>query len=136
MRIRRKSVSEDASGESGNLHHVAINRLLPATAYYYQVEIDGSGAVREGVFVTPGAESWRFAVSAEHHASTHTAEADRWFARVGDDVAELAAIREFNRGRIALRRGDPATAGTFLERAIGTAGWRAVAWSSPSSSLP
>jgi hypothetical protein len=57
-----------ADTTAGNLHHVTLSNLEPATAYYYQVAIDNTSAIRDGVFVTPGATAWRFMQSGEYHA--------------------------------------------------------------------
>jgi hypothetical protein len=54
---------------AGQLHHVVLGVLQPATAYYYEVEVDGTSARRKGVFVTPGAGSWRFMQIGEFHAA-------------------------------------------------------------------
>ncbi len=72
----------ERSSESRILHHVDLGVLAPATAYHYEVELDGSGAVRKGVFVTPGAPSWRFAHVAEFHAASDSIHA----ARFGDTI--------------------------------------------------
>jgi hypothetical protein len=53
---------------SNTLHHVTLSNLAPATAYHYEVSIDGTSATRKGVFVTPGATAWRFMHSGEFHA--------------------------------------------------------------------
>ncbi len=59
---------------SERLHHVELTSLLPATTYWYEVTIDGSDARRQGVFTTPGADSFRFIHLGEFHAPSHAAE--------------------------------------------------------------
>lgn len=56
------------SSTAVNVHHVTLENLAPRTAYYYEVKIDGTSAVRSGVFVTPGAAKWRFLHLGEFHA--------------------------------------------------------------------
>jgi hypothetical protein len=60
--------SEAASSTPGNVHHVTLANLEPATAYYYEVSITGTDVTRPGVFVTPGASRWRFIALGEYHA--------------------------------------------------------------------
>ena len=57
---------------AANLQHVSLTNLAPATAYYYEVSIDGTSAVRKGVFVTPGHTQWRFLASGEFHAPSES----------------------------------------------------------------
>jgi len=65
--------SELADSTSANLHHVTLGDLAPATAYYYEVFVDGTSATRKGVFVTPGATKWRFVSLGEYHAPSNSA---------------------------------------------------------------
>jgi acid phosphatase type 7 len=60
--------SEVTSSTPGNLHHVTLANLEPATAYHYEVAIAGTDVTRPGVFVTPGATRWRFLALGEYHA--------------------------------------------------------------------
>ncbi|HUS27967.1 MAG TPA: fibronectin type III domain-containing protein [Kofleriaceae bacterium] len=88
---------------SANLHHVTLASLEPATAYFYQVAIDGTSATRDGVFVTPGATSWRFMHSGEFHAPSSST-----------NVAKYAAqIRAF-RPHVLLESGDMVDVGSDL----------------------
>jgi len=66
-------------------HHVTLSGLAAQSAYYYEVEVDGTGAIRKGVFVLPGRSQWRFMQSGELHAPSES-----------ENVAEFApAIRAF-----------------------------------------
>lgn len=94
---------ELASATSANLHHVSLSGLLPATAYYYEVSIDNTSAVRKGVFVTPGATKWRFLHSGEFHAPSEATGAAKF----------AAAIREF-RPHVLVESGDMVDDGTLL----------------------
>lgn len=73
-RIYDQSVS---STEEGRLHHVDLGRLEAATQYYYEVEIDGTGARRLGTFQTPGASNWRFLHIGEFHAPSMSRYVER-----------------------------------------------------------
>jgi len=54
-------------------HHVTLFGLRPATSHCYEVDI--AGAVRRGVFVTPGSGSVRMVQLGEFHAPSNSAEA-------------------------------------------------------------
>jgi len=73
-----------ASGTAGNLHHITLSNLVPATAYYYRVSIDGTTATRKGVFVTPGATKWRFISFGEYHAPSESAGAAKFANEIRD----------------------------------------------------
>jgi hypothetical protein len=64
------------SSTPGNVHHVTLADLEPATAYYYEVAIAGTGVTRPGVFVTPGASRWRFVALGEYHAPSFSSSVD------------------------------------------------------------
>ena len=64
--------SERSSATAGNLHHVELTNLAPATAYYYEVAVTGTTATRKGVFVTPGSQQWRFVALGEYHAPSES----------------------------------------------------------------
>src|SRR5688572_25345356 len=64
--------SELSSATAGNLHHVELTNLAPATAYYYEVSVTGTTATRKGVFVTPGSLQWRFVALGEYHAPSES----------------------------------------------------------------
>jgi acid phosphatase type 7 len=69
-------------GTSTTLHHVTLSNLEPATAYFYQVSIDGTSATRDGVFVTPGATTWRFMQSGEYHAPSEVSGVAKYTAQI------------------------------------------------------
>lgn len=95
--------SEGASTTSGNLHHVTLADLKPATAYYYEVSIDNTTATRKGVFVMPGATKWRFIALGEYHAPSESS-----------GVAKFAnEIRDF-RPHVAVESGDMVDTGTDI----------------------
>ena len=95
--------SESASTTTGNLHHVTLSGLAPATAYYYEVSIDNTTATRKGVFVTPGALDWRFVHLGEYHAPSESS-----------NVAKFAnEIRDF-RPHVAVESGDMVDTGTDI----------------------
>lgn len=71
-----------ADATSSNLHHVTLPNLAPQTAYYYSVKVDGTSAVRSGVFVTPGASTWRFMHSGEYHAPGDSAGAAKFAGQI------------------------------------------------------
>lgn len=99
--------SEGTSTTSGNLHHVTLASLQPATAYYYEVSIDNTTATRKGVFVTPGATKWRFITFGELHAPSQASS-----------VAKFAnEIRDF-KPHVIVESGDMVDVGTDL------ANWR------------
>ncbi|HLU65971.1 MAG TPA: hypothetical protein VKZ63_06830 [Kofleriaceae bacterium] len=71
--------------QPARIHQIDLGVLPVASGFRYRVVLDGSGATREGVFVTPGQPRWRFVHLAEFHAPTES-----------DEVARFAgAIREF-----------------------------------------
>lgn len=89
---------------SVQLHHVDLGVLAPATSYYYEVSIDGTSAVRKGVFVTPGMDEWRFIQLAETH-----------FPSEADGVALFAQrIRAF-RPHLVIESGDMVDDGNNLD---------------------
>ncbi len=92
------------SGTAANLHHVDLGVLPPATGYHYQIEIDGTSAVRQGVFVTPGRASWRFAHFGELHAPSKAEEVAR----------SAAALRAF-RPHVLVESGDMVDVGDDLD---------------------
>ena len=95
--------TELAAATPGNVHHVSLENLAPATAYYYEVAIDNTSATRKGVFVTPGATTWRFIALGEYHAPSESS-----------GVAEFAdEIRAF-RPHVAVESGDMVDDGTSL----------------------
>jgi hypothetical protein len=95
--------SEGSSATSGNLHHVTLSDLKPATAYYYEVAIDNTTATRKGVFVMPGATKWRFVAFGEYHAPSESS-----------GVAKFAnEIREF-RPHVIAESGDMVDTGTDI----------------------
>jgi hypothetical protein len=57
------------------IQHVLLTDLKPGTAYFYEVQIDGTDAVRQGVFVTPGRETLRFVHFGEFHAPSEAPRA-------------------------------------------------------------
>lgn len=71
-----------ASTTPANLHHVTLANLAPQTAYYYEVKVDGTSGVRSGVFVTPGATTWRFMHSGEFHAPSEATGAGKYAAQI------------------------------------------------------
>ncbi len=90
--------------DSLQLHHVNLGVLAPATAYFYEVDIDGTSAVRKGVFVTPGMSDWRFIQLAETHFPSET-----------DGVAKFAdSIRAF-RPHLIVESGDMVDDGNNLD---------------------
>ncbi len=92
-----------STGEASVMHKVDLGPLPPATAFYYEVEIEGDGARRRGVFVTPGMERWRFIQFGEFHAPEHV-----------DDVARFTdTIREF-RPHLVVDSGDMVDDGTLV----------------------
>lgn len=92
-----------ASSTAQNLHHVTLSGLVAGSAYYYEVEVDGAGAKRKGVFVLPGRSQWRFMHSGEFHAPSESS-----------NVAKFApAIREF-RPHLIVESGDMADDGDVL----------------------
>jgi len=96
-------VLESADGEGtsiaaprpATLHHVDLGELPAATTFRYRVVLDGSGAVREGVFTTPGLDEWRLVHLAEIHAPSYSEEAARF----------AGAIRAFQ-PQLAIESGD------------------------------
>jgi acid phosphatase type 7 len=95
--------TELASSTSANLHHVSLDNLAPATAYYYEVAVDNTTATRKGVFVTPGSPTWRFVALGEYHAPSESS-----------GVAKFAEeIRAF-RPHLALESGDMVDVGTDI----------------------
>lgn len=95
--------TELASATSANLHHVMLPGLAAATAYYYEVSIDGTTAARKGVFVTPGRTDWRFMHSGEYHAPSEST-----------NVAKFAgSIRAF-RPHVIVESGDMVDDGNNL----------------------
>jgi hypothetical protein len=68
------------SSTPANLHHVTLENLAPHTAYYYEVQVDS--AVRSGVFVTPGATTWRFMHSGEYHAPSESSGVAKYAAQI------------------------------------------------------
>jgi hypothetical protein len=60
------------------VHHILLEGLRPGTAYWYEVAIDGTSAVRKGVFVTPGREDYRFLHFGEFHAPSESANVARY----------------------------------------------------------
>ena len=95
--------SDGSSTTSGNLHHVTLANLKPATAYYYEVSIDNTTATRKGVFVMPGAVKWRFVALGEYHAPSESS-----------GVAKFAnEIRDF-RPHVAVESGDMVDTGTDI----------------------
>ncbi len=93
-----------ASSTSANLHHVDLGVLLPATAYWYEVRVDGTGAVRRGVFVTPGRSAFRFVHFGEFHAPGQS-----------EHVAKFAShLRNF-RPHLLVESGDMVDSGELLE---------------------
>jgi len=95
--------TDAADTTSDNLHHVTLSNLAPATAYYYEVAINGTSATRKGVFVTPGATKWRFLHSGEFHAPSESSGA----AKFAD------AVRAF-RPHVVIESGDMVDDGTSL----------------------
>jgi hypothetical protein len=57
------------------IQHVLLTDLKPGTAYFYEVQVDGTDAVRQGVFVTPGRETLRFLHFGEFHAPSQASGA-------------------------------------------------------------
>jgi hypothetical protein len=95
--------TEGTSSTSGNVHHITLADLQPATAYYYEVSIDNTSATRKGVFVTPGATKWRFVALGEYHAPSESS-----------GVAKFAnEIRDF-RPHVAVESGDMVDTGTDI----------------------
>jgi hypothetical protein len=72
------------------LHHVDLGVLPEATGHRYRVVLDGSGAAREGVFTTPGLESFRFIHLAEFHAPTQSEHVARFAGAIRDLRPHLA----------------------------------------------
>ncbi|HEU0035526.1 MAG TPA: metallophosphoesterase family protein [Kofleriaceae bacterium] len=95
--------AEAASTTSANLHHITLSSLTPKAAYYYEVSIDGTSAVRKGVFVMPGREQWRFLHSGEFHAPSESSNVTKFTAK----------IREF-RPHVLLESGDMVDDGNDL----------------------
>ena len=93
-----------SSSKEGRLHHVDLGRLEPATQYYYEVEIDGTGARRAGTFQTPGASNWRFVHIGEFHAPSMS----RFVARSAE------AIRAFQ-PHVIVESGDMVDSGSKLD---------------------
>lgn len=83
------------SANPGELHHADLGVLSPATAYYYEVAIDGTNARRRGVFVVPGMDNWRFVHLGEFHAPSESAHT----------AAFASAIRAF-RPHVVVESGD------------------------------
>lgn len=83
-----------ALGAPVTLHHVDLGLLPAATSFRYRVVLDG-GAVRAGVFTTPGQREWRFIHLAEFHAPTYSEEVNHF----------ASAIRAF-RPQLAVESGD------------------------------
>ena len=101
--VVRYDGKDAASTTSGNVHHVTLSNLTPATAYHYEVAIDGTSAVRKGVFVTPGAAQWRFVHAGEFHAPSESS-----------GVAQFAEeVRAF-RPHVVLESGDMVDDGNDL----------------------
>jgi hypothetical protein len=95
---------DDPAAAAAELHEVRLAGLAPATAYRYRVHAEGDDGFREGVFVTSGAERWRFVHLAELHAPTDAAFA-----------AEFAGpIRRF-RPHLAIESGDMVDFGDELD---------------------
>jgi hypothetical protein len=94
---------ELASGTAANLHHVSLTGLEAGAAYYYEVAVDGTSAVRHGVFVMPGRMQWRFAHSGEFHAPSESSNAAKF----------TTAIRAF-RPHVLLESGDMVDDGNDL----------------------
>jgi hypothetical protein len=95
--------TDAADTTNANLHHVTLSNLTPATAYYYEVAIDGTQATRKGVFVTPGATKWRFISFGEYHAPSESA-----------NVAKFAnEIRDF-KPHLIVESGDMVDVGTDI----------------------
>ena len=95
---------EVVSAESKNLHHADLGELAPATAYWYEVAIDGTSAIRSGVFVTPGRDRWRFVHFGEFHAANQI-----------EHVAKFTdSIRAF-RPHLLVESGDMVDDGNDLE---------------------
>lgn len=86
-----------------NQQHVTLSNLVPGTAYFYEVAIDGTNATRQGVFVTPGRTQWRFMHSGEFHAPSESNNVKKF----------AAAIREF-RPHVLLESGDMVDDGNDL----------------------
>jgi hypothetical protein len=94
---------ELASPTAANLHHVTLSNLVAGAAYFYEVAIDGTSALRRGVFVMPGRTQWRFVHSGEFHAPSES-----------DNVARFTAtIRDF-RPHVLLESGDMVDDGNDL----------------------
>ncbi len=95
--------TELADATAGNLHHITLSNLAPATAYHYEVSIDSTTATRKGVFVTPGATKWRFISFGEYHAPSESS-----------GVAKFAnEIRDF-RPHLIVESGDMVDTGTDI----------------------
>ncbi len=96
--------SQVASTSATDLHHVHLTGLVPGAAYYYEVAIDGTSVVRQGVFVTPGRTNWRLMHSGEFHAPSEV-----------DNVAKFAEeIRAF-RPHVIIESGDMVDDGNDLD---------------------
>jgi hypothetical protein len=95
--------TELKSSTAGNLHHVILENLAPATGYYYEVAIQNTSATRKGVFVTPGSAKWRFIALGEYHAPSES-------SGVAKFVEEIRAFRP----HVAVESGDMVDTGTDL----------------------
>jgi hypothetical protein len=91
------SAARRLDSPASRLHHVELADLPRGVAYRYRVHVDDPAgeAVREGVFVTPGAERWRFLHLGEFHAPTSSREVRRFTPQ----------IREF-RPHVVIESGD------------------------------
>lgn len=93
-----------SSRAATELHHIALIDLPPATAVSYQVDVNDGEAARRGVFVTPGAQRWRFVHLAEFHAPSDA-----------DHVAELAPVIRAFRPHLVIESGDMVDTGSNFE---------------------
>jgi hypothetical protein len=92
-----------ASTVAANLHHVSLTDLQPGSAYYYEVAIDNTSAIRRGVFVVPGRTAWRWVHFGEFHAPSNAQNAAKF----------TAAIRMF-RPHVIVESGDMVDDGNNL----------------------
>lgn len=84
---KTEGLGEEASSAApANLHHVRLSGLEASAAYHYEVAIDGTAAVRRGVFVMPGRTQWRFMHAGEFHAPSNA-------GNVGKFAEEIRAFR-------------------------------------------
>ena len=67
---------------SGTEHHVVLESLRPGTGYFYEVEVEG--AVRKGVFVTPGSPTVRIVHLGEFHAPSESESAGAFASVIRD----------------------------------------------------